>query len=394
MNASHKIPKPQHLVMNRTCLLGPLTCFPSNLSLGNRPLGNRLCFPLPSSSLYRRGVAVALMLLWFVLSPATSHAQTDSSLVLNSGTTVRGNIISASPESITLATNRGEREIGVGEIRQIRLANEPNWLNGAKTRYRENRYDVCYEQIVSEKLESDDPLVIQEVKYYLAMSAAQLAASGADVTTQQAGNLLLEFINNHPDSFNLFPAIETFADLALESGAFAKSVEFYSKLQGVQSPEFKQRAQLKLGKAKLYDSDYAGAKEALLSAETLETSDRTAQLIARCLYAQAISHTGETEKAITILHELIKNENSSQTELFAQAYNALGVCHLNNQDLKAARTAFMHTQLLFFTDRQSHAEALYHLHQISNMLQDSERSAQTRQTLKSRYRNTHWANKL
>ncbi|HMO12879.1 MAG TPA: tetratricopeptide repeat protein [Pirellulaceae bacterium] len=343
-------------------------------------------------------VKTSVLLFLFVYAASNTvarlEAQSDTTLTLNSGQTPRGKIKTTSPEKIVLETSRGEQEYAVGEIRQVRLAGEPNWLNSAKARFRENRYDACYDLIHAESLDALEPILQQEATFYLAMSAAKLALGDGEVTANQAGNLLLSFINKFPDSFNSYSAIEAFADLALENGGFARAAEYYEKLEGVQSAEFKQRAQLNLGKAKLHEGKYAEAAETLNRAAGLPTSDSISQLIAGCFHAQAISYLGRADEAIEILQNLIKSENSSQSELFAHIYNALGVAYLNKNDLKAARTAFMHTDLLFFTNRNAHAEALFHLHKIANDLQDSERSAKTRQLLKSRYRSTHWASKL
>jgi len=325
----------------------------------------------------------------------TTFAQTtEATVILNSGSSVRGSITSVEPQGISVKTSRGVQELSVDDIRQVKAKEQPSWLTTAKTRYRESRYDNCYEAFSRNQLETTNRIVVQEAKYFEAMAAAELALSGGKVTAKTAGNLLLSFINDNTDSFHLYPATEKFADLAAASGGFKRAVEYYEKLQNAESKEYRSRSKLKLGKSKLYAGDTAGALKILSEVEKEDSSNENTKLIARCLLAQAMSGNNKTDEAIEILNNLIKNESSTQTSLFARANNALGICYLAKDDLKAARTAFMHTQLLFFTDRDAHAEALFHLHEISNKLQDSERTAQTRQLLKTRYRNTYWASKL
>ena len=92
--------------------------------------------------------------------------------------------------------------------------------------------------------------------------------------------------------------------------------------------------------------------------------------------------------------KLIKNEDPKQTELFANAYNILGLCHQQaGEDLQAV-LAFLHTDLLFSNQAAAHAEALYYLSQLWPKLDKNDRALEARTTLKSLYRNSVWAGKL
>ena len=80
--------------------------------------------------------------------------------------------------------------------------------------------------------------------------------------------------------------------------------------------------------------------------------------------------------------------------LFAQIYNALGDVQAKAGRLKEAMMAYLHTQLLFASEPDSHAEALFHLAEIWPQLEQTDRANQSRETLKSRYRNSFWARSL
>ena len=96
----------------------------------------------------------------------------------------------------------------------------------------------------------------------------------------------------------------------------------------------------------------------------------------------------------TKCHEIIKSENPDNTQLFAYAYNALGTCHLQNKNLKEARTAFLHTELLFSKESEAMAEALYNLSLIWPDLGNNDRAIKARESLKNSFRNSYWARKL
>ncbi len=63
-------------------------------------------------------------------------------------------------------------------------------------------------------------------------------------------------------------------------------------------------------------------------------------------------------------------------------------------NLKEAATAFLHTELLFAQEIEPQAEALYQLALIWPKLNQTDRASRAREGLKSRYRNSYWANKL
>jgi len=59
-----------------------------------------------------------------------------------------------------------------------------------------------------------------------------------------------------------------------------------------------------------------------------------------------------------------------------------------------AQEKFLFTHLLFDTESDAHAEAVYHLVGIWTNQNQTDRAAEARQILKSRYRNTWWSSQL
>ena len=92
------------------------------------------------------------------------------------------------------------------------------------------------------------------------------------------------------------------------------------------------------------------------------------------------------------IESLIKNENPDNKLLFAHLYNALGACHESTQNWQEAAIAYLHTELLFSLDPDAHAEALKKLSEIWPKLDETDRANRAAATLKTRYRNSYWAN--
>ena len=188
-----------------------------------------------------------------------------------------------------------------------------------------------------------------------------------------------------------------FGDLAIATGRFDAAETQFAKTAACSWPEISFNGTLKAGKAQLYSGKY---DEAIASFKATERDDNgeayavQAKLVARCLRAQALGLSGKTAEGMENANSIIKNENSKNIELFAHAYNALGTCYAKENKNKEAIRAFLHTDLLFTIEPDSHAQALYNLVELWAATERPDRAARARQKLTERYRNTFWAAKL
>jgi tetratricopeptide (TPR) repeat protein len=101
--------------------------------------------------------------------------------------------------------------------------------------------------------------------------------------------------------------------------------------------------------------------------------------------------TGDPEQGIALLEELILDNDPRDEELFGRAYNALGRCYMKLDKTTDALLAFLHTDVVFTSEPDVHAEALYHLGQLWSQVNQSERSLRARSLLNDRYSGTRWA---
>jgi len=329
-----------------------------------------------------------------LMMAANVQAQTDT-VNLFSGPRVRGTVESYSPDKVVVATADGSKEIPSWNVRLIRFEGS-NELIKAKSAFGDDRFQACYSEL--ENLQVPDRAALkQDVDYFLAMSAARIALQGGKVTTDQAATLVRQFIQTHADSYHLYPAIDAFGDLAMAIGRFDVAIEQFEKTSASQWPALSFNGKLKSGKALLYSGKFDQAVAAFQAAESVDNGEDyavQAKMIARCLRAQAMAQSGKVEEAKQVVLEIIKNESSKNIELFANAYNALGICYAAEGKTKEAIRAFLRTDLLFTNYPDSHAQALFHLVTLWADSERPDRSSRARQKLTQRYRNTFWATKL
>jgi hypothetical protein len=126
--------------------------------------------------------------------------------------------------------------------------------------------------------------------------------------------------------------------------------------------------------------------------------DADAQAQRQKLFAQlgtafCSAQSGSPDEGIAVAEAVIKDGDPQDVELFARAYNTLGVCQLKAGRNKEALHAFLHTDVLFFGDSEAHAEALYYLAGLWDKENQSERALEARNLLKSQYGGSVWAQK-
>jgi tetratricopeptide (TPR) repeat protein len=107
--------------------------------------------------------------------------------------------------------------------------------------------------------------------------------------------------------------------------------------------------------------------------------------------AVCLAATGRAEEGIKLIHDLIAKNDPNDPDLFGRAYNALGACHLQAGEVKEALLAYLHTDVLYFTNQQAHPEALYHLAKLWEKVNRSDRAVRARSLLQSRYPSSRWA---
>ena len=108
--------------------------------------------------------------------------------------------------------------------------------------------------------------------------------------------------------------------------------------------------------------------------------------------ASALAETGKVDEAIALAKKVIAEGDPQDDKLFARANNALGNSYLKANRPKDALMAFLQTDSLFFKDSESHAEALFRLSKLWDLVDKKDRATEARNTLRDRYGGSIWAN--
>jgi tetratricopeptide (TPR) repeat protein len=297
-------------------------------------------------------------------------------------------------DRVTIETSGVPREIGVNEIIRITFKEDPTELNVARNHVLQKNYSLAINEL--KKLDGqriDRPYVRQDIEYYKALCQCKLALTeGGDKAA--ATSAMKAFVTGAPKSYHFYEAAEVLGDLAMASGNWADAAKYYGPIAGAPWADYQLRANYAIGRAFIGDKQYDQAIEkfdAIISSAHSTAEALRQKSLATVGRALCLAETGKVSEAIAALQDIINKNDPQDVVLFARAYNALGRCHLKENKPRDALLALLHTDVLFYADADSHAEALHHLSKLWNDVNKPDRAVAARNTLRERYAGSVWA---
>lgn len=338
---------------------------------------------------------VAVALGW----PLRGAAQQLDSVAPERGAPTFGTISEITRVQITIDTNQGKKLFPVNEIRKVTFQGEPRELKNAREGILSGQLENSRSDL--EKISVADITrkeIVQDIEFYKGYCDGRLALVGGG-DKGAAVKSLRAFVEN-PDnaqSFHYYAAIELLGDLAVALSRFDSGIKFYNQLGEAPWPDTKMRAAVLEGNALVANANYTEALakfDSVLAAGVDDAKAREQKLMATLGRAVCLAAAGKPDEGIPLVTKII-DENISQEKpiLFARAYNALGTCYLKAGKKQDALLAFLHVDLVFNQDPDSHAEALFQLSGLWREAGKAERAMQARSLLESRYSGSAWANK-
>jgi len=304
-----------------------------------------------------------------------------------------GTISQVSKTSVQLTSGGSSEEIPVNEILEVTFDSEPFAVKTARRAIQNGQYEDAIDKLKSVEEVSNEN-ANQEIAFIRAYSLGKLAMAGA-AEKQKAVDALLDFVKKSPNSFHFYEVARLLGDLAVSTGDYAGAEKYYGALASAPWPDYRMQALNLEGRALLAQnkSDEAIKRfDEVLATQASVTGIARQKSFASVGKAEALGQKNQPKEGITLAKKVIENGDPTDIELFGRAYNALGRCHLQLKDQKEALLAYLHTDILFATDPEIHAEALYNLASIWKGMSKTDEAAQARNMLNQRYPGSAWAN--
>ncbi len=336
----------------------------------------------------------ALVLLALVIGLHRVQAQGLDRIRDRNGITT-GKITKLSALSVTLSRNGVESKKPVEEIVSITFAGEPQALATARRHALAGRYDDALEKLDAiDRKKVQRTEIDQEIDFLSTVCKVRLALAGQE-TLDEARTQVTSFLSKHSRSYHVPEAIELLGNVLLASKDYDGALRQYGKLGKAPAPYFKARSSLLKGHTQQAAGNHEQAVTAFdeaLEAAAGNTIAQSQVREARLRRAVSQSSLGKLESSLDTVHQIISEAASKEdTTLLAQAYNALGDCHLQAGENKAAVQAFLHVDLLFETAAEEHAKALFELSQLWDQIGKTNRARDAQQRLEENHPSSQWA---
>ena len=304
-----------------------------------------------------------------------------------SGPTVSGTITKMTATEVTVEKKVGGSEsVPVADIDEVSFDAEPTQLKTARRDIDNGAFDsavAVLDRIDQASLSRSE--IQADVQFYKALCQAKMALAGSG-DPKVAGKAMSDFITRNPSNFHFLDANELVGDLLVKLGNYEAARPYYSQLDKSPFPEYKARAGIALGRSSMAEKKFAAAVKQIDAVLALGSVPDSLKLAATLGKADCLAQEGKADEGIKMVMDVISKADAEDASIMAQAYLTLGNCYLakpNSQ--KDALMAYLHVDVLYFSQPQAHAAALVHLAKLWNDLNKPERAAQVSQTLKERY---------
>lgn len=331
-----------------------------------------------------------------IASSAWSQSR-DRIFLSKGGAAPAGTITERTKDQVVIETSTGKiQNYPTNDIVRIVFDGEPTQLSRAKDSLGQGQYEqaakelseVAVSSLTSEDMKED----YYFYKFYLDGSLALIGRGNPD----QASKALLQWAAKYRNSHNFYKASEMLGDLALANGTPDQAVRFYAVLTNTGFPDLRFRGNFLQGKSLMLSGKYAEAIEKLNSVAQEKVADPELLKLQKLAAVTAIrceAATGNIADALQKLESMVAQGDSTDSVLFAELYNAIGGIFLSQNNDYEALLSYLKIDMMYATQTEPHAEALYHLSKLWEKVGDPLKATDAKARLAKLYPTSPWLGK-
>lgn len=334
------------------------------------------------------------LLAWIFVS---GLVRADDRVFIKQGQAVQGTISKVTPLEVVIQVRSKDQTFPLKDVRKIAFDKEPVAMDRARDLAMEGKFQQALDQLKTIPKDSlpDNPLLKQDYEFYVWYCEGMRSLAGTgDQNAAIKGLMSLDKVN--PNSHHRWSIKLLLGRLALAKAAPARATEYFVDL--AKSPDEVHRAAASYFGAKALlqqekAAEAANALKGLLSATASSPEAARYKSLAAVLEARSRLKAGDANAALSALDGLAEREDNTDMQLFAEINNARGACYQALDQPQRAAYSYLQTHLLFFTDPETHAEALYHLKKLLTAIGQPAKAADAGEQLAKLYASSVWANK-
>jgi tetratricopeptide (TPR) repeat protein len=317
--------------------------------------------------------------------------------------TASGSILQESASRVTYASGTAgvTKEIAAADIRDIiyevpggvrldyrKAAGEERLANDPATQDSDRRTKLVdaiqnYQAVLPRLTAEKRPFAARHAEFKISQLRA-LQAQDDRAAAPAAIAALEAFLKNYPDSWQITRCARLLADLQLDQGDAGGAEKTYEALAANPNlpPEARQDCDFALAEALIRGGKFDRAEQKLQTILRGQLAADPRAIRARIYLAEctAVAQKGNLAEAVAALEDIIAR--TTDNDIKAAAYNALGDCYRLTGNLKDARWPYLWVDLLYTQNRQEHSKAMEQLARIFEEQHDPARARQYRDRLK------------
>jgi tetratricopeptide (TPR) repeat protein len=296
--------------------------------------------------------------------------------------TIIGTIQEESPARIRIKPSRGEaRTIPVNNDLIDVEYQVPSLLSQDYRKARNRELDFLKPTVtpgekqvaLGEAIEGYQKLLPQlkdeKVRRNIQFKIAKLTANQAEADSAQVGaaiDKLAAFKKEHPDSWQITSATRTLAGLYVIKKDWDNALKTYqdlAKTNGV-SADIVQECDLAIAQVLVRAEKYDEAVTKLNELEKTVPSGTPQAVRLQITKATCLAATNKVNEAIGQLEDIVRK--TSDKDLIAAAYNAMGDCHRNANPPQSrdAMWDYLWVDVKYYQNPKEHAKAVFHLSRL------------------------------
>jgi tetratricopeptide (TPR) repeat protein len=299
------------------------------------------------------------------------------------GNVVRGTVVAETPTEVKVRNGNAEQSVPVSQIASIRYDGSPGSLALAQSR--ESAGNLAEAADNYKKAAADSatkPFILEDALFNQARVTADLGLTDP-AKTDAAIALLDAFLKAHSNGRHTVPALESLAKLQMQKGSFDAVVLTIDRLSKI--PETADRASVLRARVASRKGDYTSSIGELDSIITSAPDGSTKKRDAQLAKAESLVAMKKFPEAEGLVRGVIKVAPAEDFATQALAHNTLGDCLRAAGRPRDAMFAYLHTDLLFFKDKEEHPKALAKIIQLWREQSRPDRADEVLERLKQEY---------
>jgi tetratricopeptide (TPR) repeat protein len=318
-------------------------------------------------------------------------------IVQRNGEEAQGRVMSADRNEVVLRSGTVPKKIPTNQIVRV------EWDKASKLtvaiRYEEQgayqKAVEAYKEFLSDATGVSD-LARQDAQFLIARASYKLAGEDA-AQRKEAIQLIDAFIKENGESYRYYEAVELLGNAYLATKDYAKATSTFTLLEQAPHADLKMAALAAKAQVKFDQGDVSGAKtqfDAVVAMPAKTDVELSRKYRAMLGSARCQIHEKDYGAAIKALDSVTSEAPVSDNQLQAEAYLRLGDSLRAVDRTKDAALAYLHVDILFSAYKPQHAESLYRLVEMWELLGDTRREAEARAALESKYPESKWTKRL